>query len=85
MWAHWVAFEPNKQTPARLTEQQVIRRAKPNRRTRNQKDREVNNMKNHLKEKDESSKKIISCLRNRMQSDIDKIERRTIQEHSKQL
>lgn len=43
-----------------------------------QKDREVNNMMNHLKEKDESSKKIISLLRTRMQSDIDKIERRTI-------
>ena len=35
MGEHRVVFGPNKQTPARPVEQQAIRRAKPNRQTRN--------------------------------------------------
>ena len=40
MGEHRVAFGPTKQTPARPTEQHKICRAKPNQRTRNQKDQE---------------------------------------------
>ena len=38
-------------------------------------------MQGHLKEKEESSLKIITLLKRRMQSDIDKLEKRCISQH----